>query len=426
MHDDRTGEGASRAASASRCAHRSAGRGEATTMTAPEALSAFRLPGIEIVPINRQPLRGDVGRHLFPILDLRTRPEPRAKKVQAEIKWLHELYAAEVELRPATLFSMPAATVLRGAVWHDGAPVEGSLQPKRAKRPDAVERWAHKLGRLQRLKQVEEFPGTSAIIHAAGYRNYYHWTIEILPRLFALREVLRQGNAPFDRIVLFYDDPPRFIGSSIEWLLPELTPLIIYSQAKVSLMERCLFFVDQAAGEAFRDHKLLSTRMKAATGFLTEAVDALQASQAPRTGGGRAILVSRSDAPKRKLLNEEKLLEAFADRGLERVAFAGLSVAQQMEVMAGASLVIGAHGAGLTNVLYCRPGTTLIEITASDYVKRCRSFADIAMYRGLRYGLAMVDRSAADPADKDAVTDVEIAPSALPRLRELAASLAGE
>jgi capsular polysaccharide biosynthesis protein len=39
-----------------------------------------------------------------------------------------------------------------------------------------------------------------------------------------------------------------------------------------------------------------------------------------------------------------------------------LSLADQIDAFRNARVVLGAHGAGLTNILFCRPNTTLIEI----------------------------------------------------------------
>jgi capsular polysaccharide biosynthesis protein len=163
--------------------------------------------------------------------------------------------------------------------------------------------------------------------------------------------------------------------------------------------------------------------LKICTGFLAEAVDERLAGQPARPG--RAILVSRADAPKRALLNEELLLDIFADRGLERVALGNLSVGEQIAAMGQADLVVGAHGAGLTNIVYCRPGTTVIEVNSPDYIRRCRSFADIAMYRRLRYGLVVADGVAA-PASTEgpADPDIRIDPSAADGLHALARRLA--
>jgi len=57
--------------------------------------------------------------------------------------------------------------------------------------------------------------------------------------------------------------------------------------------------------------------------------------------------------------------------GANIVDFATLSIAEQARVAREAEFVIGSHGAALVNALFCRHGSTLIEVIPSDYHNRC-------------------------------------------------------
>jgi hypothetical protein len=390
-------------------------------MSKASLVSAFGREGIVHVPIARRPVWPSVGRRPFPILDVGAQREGReASRLADDLEWLSGLYQKDLALRDFTLLSTSDVTIMRGSVWHGGCAIEGTLPPKQARKPEVLHKWAEKVERM--AGSAPRVTGRCAIIHAAGYRNYFHWTVEIMPRLFALQEAMRQGVIQLDRILLFYDEPFRFVDESIAALLPDLKPMIEVTPAQMTNLEHCCFFVDATPEADYQDHRSYTTRLKTCTGFLSEAVDArLQA--LPR-GAGRAVLVSRADAPKRKMRNEDALLEAFADRGIERLPLGTLNVAQQIEVMGQADLVIGAHGAGLTNVIYCRPGTTLIEINSPDYVRRCRSFADIAMYRRLRYGLVIADSVPGITLGAEGDPDIDLtSPTAMGRVRELVAEL---
>jgi capsular polysaccharide biosynthesis protein len=387
-----------------------------------ELASAFGREGVVAIPIERRPRYPQVGRRPFPVVDLRGQrgTEKEESRLQDDLAWLAELYAQDLPLRDFTLLCADDVVVLRGSVWHRGAPIEGTLPPKQGRKPETLPKWAAKIERQG--ADAPRLTGRSAIIHAAGYRNYFHWTIEIMPRLFALREAMRQGSVKLDRILFFYDEPFRFVAESIAALLPDLQPMIEVMPAQLTRLDHCCFFVDATPEADYQDHRTHTSRLKICTGFLAEAVDERLASQPAQPG--RAILVSRADAPKRALLNEELLLDIFADRGLERVALGNLSVGEQIAVMGQADLVVGAHGAGLTNIVYCRPGTTVIEVNSPDYIRRCRSFADIAMYRRLRYGLVVADGVPA-PASNEGRgdPDIRIDPSAADGLRALAGRL---
>ncbi len=46
-----------------------------------------------------------------------------------------------------------------------------------------------------------------------------------------------------------------------------------------------------------------------------------------------------------------------------------MSITEQVSLLASAKVVIAAHGAGLTNLLFCSPGTKVIELMSPDAVR---------------------------------------------------------
>ena len=173
-----------------------------------EPASPFRRDGITQVPLTRRPLRPTAGRQHFPIRDLRTQPAADSSALERDMAWLDELYRRDLPLREHSLFSVDDVLVLKGSVWHRGTPIAGTLPPKPAKKGDLVGRIAQKIERAGARARL--YPGTTAIIHEAGYRNYYHWTVEIMPRLFSLRDAMREGRVTIDRIVLFDEETRRY------------------------------------------------------------------------------------------------------------------------------------------------------------------------------------------------------------------------
>ena len=55
----------------------------------------------------------------------------------------------------------------------------------------------------------------------------------------------------------------------------------------------------------------------------------------------------------------------------------------QIEAFRSARIVISVHGAGLTNLLFCQPGTLVIELLPSNHIKS--AYCWLAMRLGLRY-----------------------------------------
>lgn len=75
--------------------------------------------------------------------------------------------------------------------------------------------------------------------------------------------------------------------------------------------------------------------------------------------------------------------------------FAHMPMKEQVRAIQDASVIIGAHGAGLTHIISARPKTVILEIISSLY--RRPHFALISQWKGLEYHAINLDGSYADP-----------------------------
>lgn len=74
------------------------------------------------------------------------------------------------------------------------------------------------------------------------------------------------------------------------------------------------------------------------------------------------IFISRSKASVRHIVNEgevTRLLEAY---GFILVCLEDWSIAQQIQLFASAKAIVSPHGAGLSNLAFCKKGTLVVEI----------------------------------------------------------------
>lgn len=75
--------------------------------------------------------------------------------------------------------------------------------------------------------------------------------------------------------------------------------------------------------------------------------------------------------------------------------FAHMSMKEQVQAIQDASVIIGAHGAGLTHIVSALPKTVILEIISSQF--RRPHFAYIARWKGLEYHAINLDGSYAYP-----------------------------
>ena len=74
------------------------------------------------------------------------------------------------------------------------------------------------------------------------------------------------------------------------------------------------------------------------------------------------VYISRADANSRRITNENDLVPELIARGYTVIRLSKLSFSEQVAIFSRATHVIGQHGAGLTNVIYCPLSCKVVEI----------------------------------------------------------------
>jgi capsular polysaccharide biosynthesis protein len=103
-----------------------------------------------------------------------------------------------------------------------------------------------------------------------------------------------------------------------------------------------------------------------------------------RTRAGIGIYVSRAKANKRQIINETGLVNTIEKLGYQAAFMEDLSFIRQIKLMQGTKVLLGAHGAGLTNMLFMPAGSVVVEIRKEgDSHNNC--FYSLASALGHRY-----------------------------------------
>lgn len=100
----------------------------------------------------------------------------------------------------------------------------------------------------------------------------------------------------------------------------------------------------------------------------------------PAERASRRLYISRRDAAARKFRHEEALSAHLVERGFEIVELSKLGLREKAELFSQASDVVGLTGAGMTSLMFCSPGTRVVEIYPSNFV--CYLFATISFALG--------------------------------------------
>lgn len=184
-----------------------------------------------------------------------------------------------------------------------------------------------------------------ALTHQAP-SNYYHWMYEVLPRI----HLIDQSGLGINRYVINDNQLPFQINTLSALGINERNIIRtndnFHLQAKRLIVPSLPQFATKWAHDFLRE-KLLS---------LGEG----------KLDGYERIYIIRKNF--RKVLNESEILEILSDYGFKAILLEQLPIEKQISIFRTAKVVIGPHGAGLTNLTFSNPGTKVIELMPSSYI----------------------------------------------------------
>jgi capsular polysaccharide biosynthesis protein len=177
--------------------------------------------------------------------------------------------------------------------------------------------------------------------------GYFHWICDVLPRLeAAYGPEIRQRTFLLPAMADF------------PYTAPSLEPYGFSSVSVASWRERIrcneLLIVTQAAPTGnYRPSLMHSLRARFRDYFGTDPA------------GGK-LYISRARAPLRHIANEEQVAAVMESHGYQKVFLENLSLKEQVRLVGSARVLVGNHGAGLANITWMLPGTTVLELRLRD------------------------------------------------------------
>lgn len=95
------------------------------------------------------------------------------------------------------------------------------------------------------------------------------------------------------------------------------------------------------------------------------------------------VLITRKGLARENTSLEDAIANHLTEKGFKLVSPELLSIKDQIEIFYNATKIVGIHGGALANIIWCRPGTEIVEI--QDHPYRTRDFEFLAHRNNLDY-----------------------------------------
>lgn len=191
-----------------------------------------------------------------------------------------------------------------------------------------------------------DFEGRLGVLALRGDMNYYHFLMDVLPRL-AVQEACSAIAVPD------------------VWYVPAATTF------QRELLDRVGVTSDRRIDSNQHPHVRAQTLVVPTPPsmavvnppWVVEHLRSVLLDGAYARVAGRGLYVTRGrSANNRGVINEDAVVETLAARGFDLLDPADVAVEEQIAAFAQASVIVASHGAALANLVFASPGSTVIEL----------------------------------------------------------------
>ncbi len=194
-----------------------------------------------------------------------------------------------------------------------------------------------------------------ALVTDGWSKGYFHWMLDVLPRLLKLKV-----EQPTTKVLLpigfwsgYYKDCLMIIGYREEDF--------IFFKSKY-VFSKSLYYTGHVLLTGNYNEESIN---KLRTIFLKSITDI-------DSEKGKHIYISRNKTSRRRLVNEDELFPILESFGIQIIYAEELTFEEQIRLFSKVSILIGVHGAGLTNMLFMAPNTKVLELRfENDTINNC-------------------------------------------------------
>ena len=188
------------------------------------------------------------------------------------------------------------------------------------------------------ILETNYFSKNVILVHNRNSIGYFHWLIDTLPKIIYL-------NKKFKNNILFLPNElkKKFVISSLK----KFRIKFFFLKKKKNFKFKNLIYVGNLYPSG-------NPRMK--------VIKKLREKLTFKANNLNKIYVSRNKSERRKISNEKELLTVLKKYNFKTLYLDNMSFEKQIKIFSKAKYVVGLHGAGLSNIVWMKNKSHLIEL----------------------------------------------------------------
>ncbi|MER2997611.1 glycosyltransferase family 61 protein [Pontibacter populi] len=208
----------------------------------------------------------------------------------------------------------------------------------------------------------------------AGINNIGHWFLDVLPRLHLL-----QKSGLLEQVDWFLVPSTRYSyqTETLDMLGIPKYKILSGEDYNHITADRLLASTAPRGNHTLVPQWLIHYMRAAFLPGITQQDERTVQAEVPM------LFISRKDSSVRNVLNEDELQQMLGQYGFNTIVSSKHSIAEKVRLFSKAKFILSPTGAGLISMLFCQPGTKLVEIFNEGFV--IEPFFDIATKLNLDY-----------------------------------------
>ena len=245
---------------------------------------------------------------------------------------------------------------------------------------------------LTKIRKITRFDNILYVTSANSY-NFFHWFLDVLQKLEFINQSRDLVSNHKLKIII-----PNGHDSSYSKKSLEAFDLDFYFQEKneIIISDKSILLPDIAPTGNNRKKFVLKLSERMRNHWIAKKNVNID---------NRRIYISRKNAPKRKLQNEDEIIPILINHGFTVVDCNKLNFEEQLKYILNSEILISSHGAGFAHMLWMKQKSKVLEIRAKD---NCNDNSIFSLASDLGHDYFYVNADKTEPAKSNHLSDLEV------------------